>query len=100
MVSRGPTIACKCYTVIGLILKAEDHIAPIATLVPDVNKELLVLATGAGSVILSHVNEASFWLVKQFFNMTVAEPFKTWMVLETLISLVGLIFILILSTFV
>ena len=69
-------------------------VAPIVTLVPDVNRELLVLATGAGSVILSHVNDAGFWLVKQYFNMTVAQTFKTWTALETLISVVGIVFII------
>ena len=64
---------------------------------PDANKELMVLATGAGSVILSHVNDAGFWLVKQYFNMTVAETFKTWTAMETILSVVGLIFILLLS---
>jgi GntP family gluconate:H+ symporter len=59
-----------------------------------------VLATGAGSLILSHVNDAGFWLVKQYFNMTVAETFKTWTVMETLISVVALAFIMLLSMFV
>ena len=72
-------------------------VAPLATLVPGVNRELLVLATGAGSLILSHVNDAGFWLVKQYFNMTVAETFKTWTAMETLISVVGIIFIMLLS---
>ena len=67
---------------------------------PGVNLELLVLATGAGSLILSHVNDAGFWLVKQYFNMTVAETFKTWTVMETLISVVALAFIMLLSMFV
>ena len=75
-------------------------VAPLVNLVPGVNKELLVLATGAGSLILSHVNDAGFWLVKQYFNMTVVETFKTWTVLETLISVVGIIFIMILAAFV
>ncbi|MDP9892318.1 GntP family gluconate:H+ symporter [Variovorax boronicumulans] len=75
-------------------------VAPLATLVPGVNLELLVLATGAGSLILSHVNDAGFWLVKQYFNMTVAETFKTWTVMETLISVVALAFIMLLSMFV
>ena len=48
-----------------------------------------VLATGAGSVIFSHVNDGGFWLIKEYFNMTVAQTFKTWTVLETLISLVA-----------
>ncbi|MNR69502.1 Gnt-II system L-idonate transporter [compost metagenome] len=64
------------------------------------NRELLVLATGAGSLILSHVNDAGFWLVKQYFNMTVAETFKTWTAMETILSVVGLGFILLLSLFV
>jgi H+/gluconate symporter and related permeases len=56
-----------------------------------------VLATGAGSLILSHVNDAGFWLVKQYFNMTVAETFKTWSMMETILSIVGIIFIMLLS---
>ena len=64
------------------------------------NRELLVLATGAGSLILSHVNDAGFWLVKQYFNMTVAETFKTWTAMETILSIVALGFILLLSLFV
>jgi len=75
-------------------------VAPLATLVPGVNRELLVLATGAGSVILSHVNDAGFWLVKQYFNMTVAETFKTWTAMETIVSVAGLVFIMILAAFV
>lgn len=61
------------------------------------NRELLVLATGAGSLILSHVNDAGFWLVKQYFNMTVAQTFKTWSMMETILSVVGIIFIMLLS---
>ncbi|OLP57790.1 permease DsdX [Xaviernesmea oryzae] len=73
-------------------------VVPVVSLVPGVNRELLVLATGAGSVIFSHVNDAGFWLVKQYFNMTVAETFKTWTALETIISVVGLGLILLLGT--
>jgi GntP family gluconate:H+ symporter len=72
-------------------------VAPLATLVPGVNRELLVLATGAGSLILSHVNDAGFWLVKQYFNMTVVETFKTWTAMETIVSVVGIILIMALS---
>ena len=75
-------------------------VAPLVTLVPGVNRELLVLATGAGSLILSHVNDAGFWLVKQYFNMTVVETFKTWTLMETLLSVVGIILIMSLSVFV
>ena len=44
--------------------------------------ELLVLATGAGSLILSHVNDGGFWLVKEYFNMSVPQTFKTWTVMR------------------
>ncbi len=74
--------------------------APILNLVPGVNKELLVLATGAGSLILSHVNDAGFWLVKQYFNMSVVETFKTWTAMETIISVVAIVLIMIVAAFV
>ncbi len=72
-------------------------VAPIVTLIPDVNRELLVLATGAGSLILSHVNDAGFWLVKQYLNMSVVETFKTWTAMETILSVVAIIFIMLLN---
>ncbi|WP_338920357.1 GntP family permease [Pseudomonas silesiensis] len=75
-------------------------VVPVVGMIPGVNRELLVLATGAGSLILSHVNDAGFWLVKQYFNMTVAETFKTWTAMETILSIVALGFILLLSMFV
>lgn len=75
-------------------------VGPIVTLVPNVNRELLVLATGAGSLILSHVNDAGFWLVKQYFGLTLAETFKTWTAMETIISVVGIVLIMLLSTIV
>ncbi|HWC74427.1 MAG TPA: GntP family permease, partial [Gemmatimonadales bacterium] len=55
-------------------------VAPIAALTPGTSPELLVLATGAGSLILSHVNDSGFWLIKEFFNMTVPQTLKTWTV--------------------
>lgn len=66
----------------------------------DVNLALVVLATGAGSVIASHVNDAGFWMFKEFFGLTLKETFATWTLLETIISVSGLVFILILSLFV
>lgn len=66
----------------------------------DVNVELMVLATGAGSIIASHVNDTGFWIVKESFGLTMKETFGTWTVLETLISIFGLAFVLILSMFV
>src|SRR5450830_1349126 len=72
-------------------------VAPLVALIPGTNRELLVLATGAGSLILSHVNDAGFWLVKEYFNMSVGETFKTWTAMETIISVVALAFIMLLN---
>jgi len=69
-----------------------------ATTASGVRPELLVLATGVGSLILSHVNDGGFWLVKEYFNMTVPQTFKTWTVCETIISITALILTLGLST--
>ena len=79
---------------------AAGIVAPIAALVPGTSAELLVLATGAGSLVLSHVNDAGFWLIKEFFNMSVPQTLKTWTVAETIIGVAGLGFTLLLSQFV
>jgi GntP family gluconate:H+ symporter len=76
---------------------AAGIVAPIALATPHTNAELLVLATGAGSLVLSHVNDAGFWLIKEFFNMTVPQTLKTWTVSETIIGFAGLLFTLLLS---
>ena len=66
----------------------------------DVNLALVVLATGAGSLIASHVNDAGFWMFKEYFGLSMKETFATWTLLETIISVCGLGFILLLSLFV
>jgi GntP family gluconate:H+ symporter len=76
---------------------AAGIVAPIAAAIPGTNAELLVLATGAGALMLSHVNDAGFWLIKEFFNMTVPQTLKTWTVAETIIGVAGLAFTMILS---
>jgi len=73
---------------------ASGIVAPVAMGLGYPHPELLVLATGAGSVIFSHVNDGGFWLIKEYFNMTVAQTFKTWTVLETLISVIAFLFTL------
>ena len=57
---------------------------------------LVVLAVGAGSLFFSHVNDAGFWLVKEYFGMTVGQTIKTWSVMETVLSVSGLVVVLIL----
>jgi GntP family gluconate:H+ symporter len=79
------------------IITAAGIVAPIAASMPGTNAELLVLSTGAGALVLSHVNDAGFWLIKEFFNMTVAQTLKTWTVAETIIGVAGLGFTLLLS---
>src|SRR5512146_1768379 len=69
---------------------AAGIVAPIAASMPGANRELLVLATGAGSLVLSHVNDSGFWLIKEFFNMTVPDTLETWTVAETIIGVAGL----------
>ena len=58
---------------------------------------LVVLAVGAGSVFFSHVNDAGFWLVKEYFGMTVGQTIKTWSMMETILSVVGLVLVLLLG---
>jgi gluconate:H+ symporter, GntP family len=72
-------------------------VAPIAQADPHANRELLVLATGAGSLILSHVNDAGFWLVKEYFQLSLSDTFKSWTAMETLLSILGLVFLLLLG---
>jgi len=72
-------------------------VAPLALHVGGVRPELLVLAAGAGSLIFSHVNDGGFWLVKEYFNMTVIQTIKTWSICETIISMVALVLTLGLS---
>lgn len=62
-----------------------------------VNAELLVLATGAGSLTCSQLNDTGFWLFKEYFNLSVVETLKSWTVMETIVSLVGLVSILLLD---
>jgi Gnt-I system high-affinity gluconate transporter len=77
-------------TVAGLT--AAGMIAPMLT-GTNINPSLIVLATGAGSLMFSHVNDSGFWLFKEYFNLTVKETLKTWSVMETIVSIVGLLMV-------
>ena len=76
---------------------AAGIVAPIALHAGNVHPELLALATGAGSLIFSHVNDGGFWLVKEYLNMSVAETMKTWSICETIISVAAFAFVMGLS---
>ena len=67
---------------------------------PTVSPELMVLAIGSGSLVLSHVNDGGFWLFKEYFNLTVKETLATWTVMETIIGVVGLAGVLLLNVFI
>ncbi|MGP7817177.1 GntT/GntP/DsdX family permease [Niallia sp. 01092] len=68
---------------------AAGIVSPIIANMAGVNLELLVIATGAGSLMFSHVNDAGFWMVKEYLGLTVEETFKTWTVLETILSFIA-----------
>ena len=76
---------------------AAGIVAPLASSLTPTHAALLALAIGAGSLFLSHVNDAGFWLVKELFGLSVGQTFKTWSVMETLISVVGFAFVMLLS---
>ncbi|WP_282693725.1 gluconate:H+ symporter [Streptomyces sp. CC208A] len=78
-------------------ISAAGLVAPLATGMSTSGTALLVLAIGAGSLFFSHVNDAGFWLVKEYFGMSVGQTVKTWSVMETIISVVGIVFVLLLS---
>jgi Gnt-I system high-affinity gluconate transporter len=65
-----------------------------------VSAELMVLAIGSGSLMLSHVNDGGFWLFKEYFNLSVKDTLRTWTVMETTVGVMGLIGVLILNTFI
>ncbi|MFH8626068.1 GntP family permease [Streptomyces vietnamensis] len=78
-------------------ISAAGLVAPLAEGMSTSHTALLVLAIGAGSLFFSHVNDAGFWLVKEYFGMNVGQTIKTWSVMETIISVVGIVFVLLLS---
>jgi len=65
-----------------------------------VNPNLMVLAIGAGSLMLSHVNDSGFWMYKEYFNLSIRDTIRSWSVMETIVGIMGLIGVLILDLFV
>jgi Gnt-I system high-affinity gluconate transporter len=64
-----------------------------------VNANLMVLATGAGSLMFSHVNDPGFWMFKEYFNLNFKDTIKTWSLMETIVSVVGLLGVFIINSF-
>lgn len=88
---------CMGSATVGMAV-ASGVLAPVASQL-GVRPELLVIATGAGSLMLSHVNDSGFWLVGSLFKLNVKGTLSTWSVVETVLSTSGLLIVLLLSLF-
>ncbi len=87
-------IAVGSATVAGLT--AAGMVAPLV-IQTHTNPNLMVLSIGAGSLVLSHVNDAGFWLFKEYFNLSVKDTLRSWTVMETLVAVIGLVGVLMLD---
>lgn len=76
---------------------AAGILEPVAATMPSTHAALLVLAIGCGSVFFSHVNDAGFWLIKEYFGISVGENIKSWSLMETVLSVCGLLLVLLVS---
>ena len=63
----------------------------------NVNPNLMVLSIGAGSLFFSHVNDTAFWMFKEYFGLSMIDTFRSWTLIETMVSVIGLIGVLILD---
>jgi Gnt-I system high-affinity gluconate transporter len=64
------------------------------------SRELMVLAVGSGSLMFSHINDTGFWMFKEYFNLTLTQTFRSWSLMETIVSVMGLLGALALSQWV
>ena len=78
-------------------ITAAGIVGPLGATLSANHLALLVLAIGCGSLFFSHVNDAGFWLVKEYFGLTVGETIKSWSVMETVISVVGFALVMLMS---
>jgi GntP family gluconate:H+ symporter len=78
-------------------ITASSLVVDLVANMPTAEVSLVVLAVGAGSVFFSHVNDAGFWLVKEYFGLDVVQTIKSWSLMETVLSVSGLVFVLALS---
>jgi Gnt-I system high-affinity gluconate transporter len=99
----GWTIACVIRLCVGSAtvagLTAAGIVVPLLDR-PDVNPNLMVLAVGAGSLMFSHVNDSGFWLFKEYFNLSIKDTIRSWSLMETVVSITGIICVMILNVFV
>ena len=78
-------------------LTAAGIVSPLVT--GNVLPELMVLSVGSGSLMFSHVNDTGFWMFKEYFNLSVKQTFLSWTMMETIVSVLGLIGVLLLNMF-
>jgi Gnt-I system high-affinity gluconate transporter len=99
----GWFIACVIRVCVGSAtvagLTAAGIILPMLSR-PDVDPNLMVLSIGAGSLMFSHVNDAGFWLYKEYFNLSIKDTIRSWSLMETIVAVCGLIGVMILNTFI
>jgi Gnt-I system high-affinity gluconate transporter len=76
-------------TAAGIVMPLMDR--------PDVDANLMVLSIGAGSLMFSHVNDAGFWLFKEYFNLSIKETIRSWSLMETIVSICGLAGVMLIS---
>lgn len=79
-------------------LTAAGIVSPLVT--GNVSPELMVLSVGAGSLMFSHVNDTGFWMFKEYFGLSVKQTFLSWTMMETIVSVLGLIGVLLLNLFI
>ncbi|MBB6445168.1 gluconate:H+ symporter [Bacillus benzoevorans] len=79
-------------------LSTAGLVLPMLSSYPDANLALVALATGAGTAFASHVNDPGFWMVKEFFGLSMKETFATYTILSSVASIVGIILVLLMDT--
>jgi Gnt-I system high-affinity gluconate transporter len=89
-------VAMGSATVAGLT--TAGIIAPLV-IATNTDPSLMVLAVGSGSLMFSHVNDSGFWMFKEYFNLSMKDTFKSWSVMETIVSVMGLLGVLIVDAF-
>ncbi len=99
----GWGIACMIRLCVGSAtvagLTAAGIVAPLLASHPEINPNLMVLSVGAGSLLFSHVNDAGFWLFKEYFNLSIRDTIRSWSFMETIVSVCGLIGVMTINSF-
>ncbi len=98
----GWLIACLIRVCVGSAtvagLTAAGIVAPMLIANPTVNPNLMALSVGAGSLMFSHVNDTGFWLFKEYFNLSIKDTIRSWSLMETIVSICGLIGVMVLNS--